>query len=90
MNIRKIKLALTVGLMNLEPGNVLQGIREVMQDFRDEAGAFLNFRLVRSKELNANLLEQTYAMQFERVTLNVDLVSNRATNTEVVRTFSLN
>jgi hypothetical protein len=54
MNIRKIKLALSVGLMNSEPGNTLQVIKEQMHTFKGEVGNFLGLREVNNNLLNRN------------------------------------
>jgi hypothetical protein len=89
MNIRKIKLALSVGLMNSEPGNTLQVIKEQMHTFKGEVGNFLGLREVNNNLLNRNHVKQTYAMRFENCTLNVDLVTNPRTKTQVVQGFQL-
>jgi hypothetical protein len=88
MNIRKIKLALSVGLMNQEAGNAVNKIERMMDNFREDVGDFVGRRELRKSNLNRSHVQQTYALQFERCTLNVDLVSNLATNTQVVNTFS--
>ena len=88
MNIRKIKLALTVGLMNNEKGvNVLPFIVDQMNGFKDEVGTFISTSEVRKNHLNRNNVKKTYAMRFENVTLNVDLVSNPMTNSQTVHGF---
>ncbi len=89
MNIRKIKLALSVGLMNTESGNILQVIKEQMCTFKGEVGNFLGLTEVNNNRLNRNNIQHTYAMQFENCTLNVDLVLNPRTKTQVVQGFQL-
>jgi hypothetical protein len=89
MNIRKIKLALSVGLMNSEPGNTLQVIKDQMQAFKGEVGNFLGLSEVNKNPLNRNHVKQTFSMRFENCTLNVDLVTNPRTKTEVVQGFQL-
>lgn len=89
MNIRKIKLALSVGLMNSESGNILQVIREQMHTFKGEVGNFLGLSEVNNNRLNRNHIKHTYAMRFENCTLNVDLVTNPRTKTQVVQGFQL-
>ncbi len=90
MNIRKIKLALTVGLLNKEQqNNALQDIKDLMLGFRDEVGAFLGFSRLGQAPLNGNHVKETYKVQFERCTLDVDLVLNSQTNTQVVQGFQL-
>ena len=89
MNIRKIKLALTVGLLNQEAGNVVNDIQAMMSDFREEVGAYVGAKVVKMAKLNPTHVQQTYALQYERCTLKVDLISNPSTNLQVVRNFSL-
>ncbi|WP_373552111.1 hypothetical protein [Haliscomenobacter sp.] len=89
MNIRKIKLALTVGLLNQEAGNVVHDIQAMMSDLREEVGAYVGAKVVKMAKLNPTHVQQTYALQYERCTLKVDLISNPATNLQVVRNFSL-
>lgn len=89
MNIQKIKLALSVGLMNSESGNILQTIKEQMCTFKEDVGNFLGLTEVDNNRLNRNHIKRTYAMRFENCTLNVDLVSNPRTKTQVVQGFQL-
>ncbi len=90
MNSRKIKLALTVGLMNAEASNnAIHFVKEVMQGFQ-EVGAFLGLALKDKAELNTNHIRQTYAVQFENCTVNLDLVSNPHTHYQYVQGFQLN
>lgn len=89
MNIRKIKLALTVGLMNTPSGNVLQQIKELMHGFRNEAGTFLGLQEVDRTALNQNHEKQRYALRFERCTIDLDLITNATTKTQVIRRFDL-
>jgi hypothetical protein len=84
MNIRKIKLALTVGLMNLDPqGNALQFVRELVTELK-EAGSFLGLSRVKSNDIS-----ETYALQFEGCTIALDLVSNPKTQSHSVQGFRL-
>ncbi len=90
MNIRKIKLALSVGLMNSNSGNnILPVIKEQMCAFKDEVGNFLGLTEVNNNRLNRNHIKHTYELQFENCTLDVDLVSNPRTKTQVVQGFQL-
>ncbi len=89
MNIRKIKLALTIGLMNLEAENLLQGVRDLMQDFTGEVGAFLGLDLINNSRLNNSHVFQQYALKYENATLKVDVVANPFTKVQVVQNFSL-
>ena len=91
MNSRKIKLALTVGLLNSgsQQQNALQAIKDLMSSFKDEVGNFLGQARLKNARLNRDHIVETYAIRFERCTLNVDLIRNLATKTQVVQGFRL-
>ena len=89
MNTRKIKLALTIGLLNSESNsNILNSVRELMLGFK-EVGAFLGMQITNKLKLNPNNVKQSYAMQFENCTLNLDLVRNPKTRKLHVQSFQL-
>lgn len=88
MNIRKIKLALTVGLMNSNQNNIPNAIKDLMLGFK-EVGAFLGLTLTGNKRLNPALIKETYAIRFENCTVDVDLVSNPITHSQAVQGFQL-
>lgn len=86
MDTRKIKLALTVGLINTDGS--LNSLQELMSDIT-EVGSFLGKTLVNKAALNPSLMRKTYAMKYENCTLAVDLVSNAVTNSQQVHGFQL-
>ena len=89
MNNRKIKLALTIGLMNSEKGiNPIGFIRELMLGFK-EVGKYIGMKMVKNAKLNTNNFLQTYAFQFENCTLSVDLVSNPKAKFQHVQSFNI-
>lgn len=88
MNIRKIKLALTVGLMNSNQSNALIALRDLMLGFK-EVGAYLGLTVVGNERINPALIRETYAIRFENCTLDVDLVSNPRTQSQTVQGFQL-
>jgi len=89
MNIREIKLALTVGLMNLKAGNSLNAIQELMQKFVDQVGVFLGAQVLKDGFLDQQRSIQTLALQYENCTLSIDLIQNNSTNTQYVNRFEL-
>lgn len=89
MNTRKIKLALTVGLLNnSNQGNVFSKIRELMSTFK-EAGAYIGSQLIGKDVLNPAIIRQSYAIQFENCVVDLDLVANPHTNSQHVQGFKL-
>ena len=89
MNIREIKLALTVGLMNLDSGNYLGTIQELMQNFADQVGAFIGQYVINNATLDKQHSLSTLALQYENCTLNIDLVRNNTTNNQYVNRFEV-
>lgn len=89
MNNRKIKLALTVGLINSENNrNVLDFIKNLMLGFK-EVGAYLGLAMIDNHQLNNSHIKRTYAIRFENCRLDVDLVSNSQTKSQIVQSFQL-
>ena len=90
MNIRNIKLELTVELMNdLSSNNYLGKVKALMQSFREQVGAFRG-----EEELNATTLDnehslRTLALEYDNCILNIDLVTNNTTRNQFVNRFDL-
>lgn len=84
MNIREIKLAITVKLMNLDTGNYLNTIQELMQSFTEQVGAFIGLEVLKDAILNQDHSLKTFALQYENCTLNIDLIQNNTTNSQYV------
>jgi len=84
MNIREIKLAITVKLMNLDTGNYLNTIQELMQSLTEQVGAFLGLQVLKDAILDRDHSLQTLNLQYENCTLNIDLIQNNTTNSQYV------
>ena len=89
MNFRKVKLALSVGIMNQETGQALKEVEGMMDAFQGEVGKLVDRRVFTKSNLSRSFEQQNFAMQFEHCTLNVELISNLITHTEVINNFSL-
>ncbi|MCB0637622.1 MAG: hypothetical protein KDC54_13425 [Lewinella sp.] len=88
MNTRKIKLALTAGLINRNTnGNALLSVKELMNQFGDDVGTFLGLTPQSRATLDSQTIRETYALQYERCTLNVNLVSHPAANRQTIQGF---
>jgi hypothetical protein len=91
MNLKQIKIDLTVKLMNLKnQSNTLQTIQDSMVSFKEEIGNFLDVVILNDLGLSPSIVKRTYAMRFEKCTLNVDLVVNQTTKSEYINGFSMN
>ncbi len=91
MNLRKIKLALTVGLLNRQGNNrnLLQSIKDLMTSFSEEVGNFIGLSLVKKDNLNKDQVTQTYSIQYEKCTLAIDLIYNQISRDQYIYTFEL-
>lgn len=89
MNNQKIKLALTVDLINSSPTRNIPGfIKEVMSRFK-EVGSFLGLRQVAKSVINRTHIKDIYAFQFENCRLDVEMISNPITRSQYVQGFQL-
>ncbi len=89
MDSRKIKLELSVNLINNgERKNILDTMKEVMAGFK-EVGAFIGQHLTRKAKLDVMHEKESYAIQFENCTLDVDLVSDSQKEFQFVQGFNL-
>lgn len=90
MNIKKIKLDLTVNLLNrTSNSNILQNVQDSMSGWKSEVGSFVDSTLLNNSGINPDLEKRTYAMQYENCTLNVDVVHNQITSSQYLNGFSL-
>ncbi len=90
MNARKIKLALTAALINhSESDNVLGSVKDVMKKFVGEVGDFLGLTPVGQLQLNASTVKETYRLQYEHVSVNIDLISNPMRKIQSVQRFEV-
>jgi len=88
LNIRQIKLDLTVALLNQpHAGNLIQTVKDLMESFK-EVGSFSGLH-ESSNELDSEHVQNSYALQFENVTIDLNTVSSRSTNNIFVNGFSL-
>lgn len=88
MNTRKLKLDLTIGLIN--KGNAFSAIKELMQTLKTEVGNFLGVSIIRDSKMTEQLMNQIYAIRYENCTLNVDVVWNKSNNLQYVKGFNIN
>lgn len=91
MNFRKIKLALTVRLINSNHINksALSAVKELMKEFKGEVGAYLDAKIIRKGALDQKHERSIYVVQFENCTLNLDLIMNVFTKNQYVNGFQL-
>ncbi|MBI1227206.1 MAG: hypothetical protein GC192_18385 [Bacteroidetes bacterium] len=90
MNIREMKLALTVDLMNL-PDEIapVATIQHSMSRFVSETGHFKGCKELETSILEGGIERKTIALQFENVTLDLDLITNEHSSEQLVKGFDL-
>lgn len=90
MNTRKIKLALTAGLINKRTNNnALAAVKDLMNNFAHEAGHFMGLKATGNSNLSSNAVRESYALNYENCTLNIELVSNPNANIQTIQRFNL-
>ena len=90
MNIREIKLALTVDLMNFpESPATVADVQNAMSRFHHEAGSFKGFTESDATFLGEGFETKSYALHFEKVTLDLDLFTNVHSSEQLVKGFNL-
>lgn len=90
MNIRNIKLELTVALMNnLSSGNYLGKVKELMQKFRHQVGAFRGEETLNDTDLDNDHSIRTLALEYDNCVINIDLVTNNTTRMQYINRFDL-
>lgn len=88
MNIKRLKLGLSVRLMNTEAENILQGVKEAMQDFQSEVGNLICISLIDDNSLNTSYRFKEYAFSYEHVQLHIEVVNNPFTKMQMLQNFS--
>lgn len=91
MNLRKIKLALTIKLINsnYRKSSALIAVKELMKEFKEDVGAFLGFKELKRSNLDRQHTRSIYSIQFENCTLHLDLVMNIFTKNQYISGFQL-
>lgn len=91
MNIRKLKLALTVGLMNKNKGSdTLNCVKDLLDDNQFDTGNYLGQKVVENKSIQRGFNKQTLALQYEHLTLDLNLFTNKKTQKQILNGFKVN
>ena len=88
MNTNKIKTALTLGFLNSSNQSIPK-VQGFMQQFKPDIGNFLGSKVVEESKLNTYNSRKLVTMAYERMTLDIHVVANLQTNTQVIQGFSL-
>jgi hypothetical protein len=74
---------------NLSSNNYLGGIKELMQKFDEQVGAFKGQYVLNSRDLDRDHSLSTLALKYDNCVLNIDLVTNNTTRNQYVNHFEL-
>jgi hypothetical protein len=87
MNLKKIKLNLAIDLLNQRSNNnLLSTTRDLMGNFAEEVGAFMSQKLTKARA-TGDLVKESYALQYEKCTLDLDVVVNKNNSNQYIYSF---
>ncbi|MEY4135810.1 MAG: hypothetical protein ACOYOO_15175 [Saprospiraceae bacterium] len=89
MNNLQIKLAISIGLINLPPDNVLKGIIESIAPFKNQLGDFLSLDLEKESPLNRSQVYRQFALYYEHAVLQVGIVTNPFSKAQTLEHFQI-
>jgi hypothetical protein len=90
MNIRQIKLTLTVDLMNQQSSQKpIHFARKAMGKFKNEVGNYLGLLEKGTTKINDAIERRSFALQYEFCTLDLDLVLNRKSKSQFIQGFNI-
>ncbi len=90
MNLREIKIALTVDLMNqIGSQHSIASVQNAMSRYQTELGSFMGSTERNGTSLGDGLFGKTIALHFENMTLNLDLVTNTHSSEQMIQGFDL-
>lgn len=90
MNIRKIKLALTVDLLNhLTSDDPVNMAQETMESFCNEIGGYNGIVETENVLIDEKMELSTFDMLYDNCTLSLEVVRNKNTNKEILQGFNL-
>ncbi len=88
MNLRKIKLALIVKLLNnADVKYPLSQVKKLLRGFKTDLGNFLSIDLLSKSRLNNSLEQETFELKYEKMTINLELVRNSNTHATIIKDF---
>ena len=90
MDIRQIKLELTVDLLNLpDSRSPINFVKEKMDCYKSKIGDFQGVSETAKSTIGKNIEMKSLALQFEHATLNMDVVEDYERNEEYLQNFTL-
>jgi hypothetical protein len=90
MDIRQIKLELTVDLLNLPNSqSPINYAKEKMDDYKSEIGGFQRVFEKGKSNIGNNIEMRSLALQYEHATLNLDVVEDQSKKEEYLQNFTL-
>jgi len=89
VNLKDIKLALSIELVNQPPRQrILTSVYDMVARFRDVLGKLTDVKEVESKNFGGHIRTQ-YAIQYENARIDIDLLTNPITDSQTVYGFDI-
>ena len=88
MNIRRIKLALTVELMN-SSDNPIGSVKELMRQFKNQVGTLRKTSESGEVVLDDNNNLKSIVLQYDRCVVNLELVTNQYSRNQYLNKMDL-
>lgn len=90
MNLRKIKLALTVELINSpNTEHPLNSAKTFMEKYETETGSYQGSSVIEKTQLSDNLEKSTHKLRFDNCTLDLNLISDNRACKSLLQSFDL-
>lgn len=90
MNIRNMKLALSVDLINLPSLEApVLWVKNAMNRFSSETGDLTGFLETSAGNIRDGIESKTIELQYEHCTLDLELIRNSSTSKEYIKGFDL-
>ena len=90
MNLREIKIALTVDLMNLpESPTTVFSVQDAMSRFQNETGSFKGVTESSVTKFGDGMEGKSVALHFENLRLDLNLITNAQTSEQLIKGFEL-
>ena len=89
MNLKDIKLALSIELVNQPPSQrILSSVYGIVAGFRDVLGKLTDVKEMGSKKFGGHIRTQ-YAIHYENARIDIDLLTNPITDSQTVYGFDI-
>lgn len=90
-NLRNLKLWLSTEMVHTnEQKNIPSTVKRLMAKAKSKAGNFLDLVIINTLPINAGIERRQVALRYENCTVNLELLTNKATRQQTLSGLSLN